>query len=155
MPESLPARAPVGARSGTAYMLLGLALMGIAAAQPGPGADSAQATLARVIGDVACNSDADCRTSAVGRSACGGPERYVAWSVLRTDVKALQRAIEGVEAQRSAVGVPGGRMSTCEWIADPGAVCVKPAGPSVSGDVGGQGRCALRPKNVIRSAPAR
>lgn len=155
MPEMLPSRGPVGARAAAAFMLLGLALIGIAAAQPGPGADSAGATLSRVIGDAACNSDADCRTSAVGRRACGGPERYVAWSVLRTDAKALQRAIEVVEARRSAAELPGGRMSTCEWLADPGAVCVKPAGTSASGDIGVPGRCALRPKNVIRSPPAR
>ena len=47
-------------------------------------ADSAAAIRA-LIGDAACDSNAQCHAVGIGARACGGPSAYLAWSSLRTD----------------------------------------------------------------------
>src|SRR4051812_47210296 len=61
----------------------------LAACQSGasaqPEAESALAEISAQIGDAACSADSQCRTLAIGKKPCGGPESYVAWSALRSD----------------------------------------------------------------------
>jgi len=83
-----------------------------------------EAQLAALIGDAACTSDQQCRTLGWGAKACGGPERWVAWSTARTDGAALERlAKRHADAQRVAQE-RSGMMSNCMYVADPGARCV-------------------------------
>jgi hypothetical protein len=89
-----------------------------------------------LIGDAACDSDAQCRTIGVGAKACGGPDAYLAWSTKRTDEDALQALVERqAEARRKAISDKG-MMSNCAFVADPGAYCEPRAGAS--------GVCRLR-----------
>ncbi|HET7526043.1 MAG TPA: hypothetical protein VFK10_08890 [Burkholderiaceae bacterium] len=93
-----------------------------------------------LIGDAACQSDAQCSTIGIGAKPCGGPARYVAWSSWRTDGQALRAAAEReAEAQRQAQAVSG-RVSNCMVETDPGAYCAL--------DQGQTGVCRLRPRNA-------
>jgi hypothetical protein len=87
--------------------------------------------LERAIGDAACDHDSQCRTIAVGHKACGGPERWVAWSTKVTD----EAKLRALFAPRGAADLPPperpGLRSNCAIVPDPGAVCV-------------DGRCILR-----------
>ena len=85
-----------------------------------------------------CNQDAECRTIAVGSNACGGPQRYLAWSTRTTTLQALQAAIDRRQGEGVTV-LPGRDASVCIVVEDPGALCRRP-GPAI----GETGRCELR-----------
>jgi len=83
----------------------------------------AAATPRALIGDAACDTDAQCATIGIGHKACGGPAAYLAWSTLRTDGQRLQVAAQReADAQREAQAA-GGRVSNCAVEVDPGAYC--------------------------------
>jgi len=90
-----------------------------------------------LIGKAPCQHDTDCRTVAVGWNACGGPQRYLAWSLRATSEQALQAAIAARQSQASAT-LPGRDASVCIVLQDPGAFCRRP------GDSPDTGRCELR-----------
>jgi hypothetical protein len=106
---------------------LGILLVAACAAGR-PAADSAArpASLESLIGDAACDSDSQCHTIGVGAKACGGPERFLAWSSLRTDGAELQAvAVRAAGVDRAGAHVPG-KMSNCALVTDPGAYCGAP-----------------------------
>ncbi|MDM4767012.1 hypothetical protein [Pelomonas sp. SE-A7] len=118
------------------FLLLPLLISACSAAPP-PSASEARSLHAQLkaeIGEAVCDSDAQCRSLAVGHKACGGPAGYLAWSSKQgseariKDLAQRQAAAEKAEAQRS------GMVSDCAVVADPGAYC-KPGKPS---------RCELR-----------
>lgn len=90
--------------------------------------------IAAEIGDAACDSSQQCRTLAYGHKACGGPERYVAWSAKRSDEARLTQLGKELAEQRRRQDEREGMMSTCSVTLDPGAVCEA-------------GRCVLRPQS--------
>lgn len=117
-------------------------------ARPAPAASSLSgegvgpallAQVQRLIGRAACDSNAQCRTLPLGARACGGPESYVAWSVLGTDQVALQRAAERYGQWQAQQQARGGTMSICMVETDPGAVCARSAATAPPGP----GRCVL------------
>lgn len=91
------------------------------------------------IGDAACDAAAQCRTLALGSKACGGPERYLAWSSARSDGARLGQLAAQYAAARQAEDARSGMMSTCEMVIDPGATCrqnrcvLLPRGPGAGG----------------------
>lgn len=93
-----------------------------------------------LIGTAACSTDADCRTSPIGAKACGGPEAYIAWSVRVTDEAALGSALAGYGTAQQAAIARDGRVSNCEFVTDPGAVCV------ATGTTGGTCQLRQRPR---------
>jgi hypothetical protein len=94
-----------------------------------------------LVGDAACDSDAQCATIGIGAKACGGPSAYLAWSTLRTDGEALRAAAEReATAQRNAQAARG-MVSNCAVTPDPGAWCELK--PSRTG-TGPAGVCRLR-----------
>jgi len=115
-----------------------------ASAPPGRSADANSAALRSriqaLVGTAACSTDADCRTSAIGAKACGGPEAYIAWSAPITDEAALGSALAEYTAAQRAANLREGRVSNCEFVTDPGAVCV------ASGSDGGSCRLRQRPR---------
>jgi hypothetical protein len=88
-----------------------------------------------LIGDAACDDDAQCRTIAVGTKACGGPEYYLAWSTKRTDPIALINAANGTVVPHGARHSQ--LRSNCMVVTDPGAFCAP-------GGAGGSRMCRLR-----------
>jgi len=82
--------------------------------------------------DTSCDGDSQCHSLGVGSKACGGPERYLAWSSKHSDGAALQALAQQHSAARRADDARAGMMSTCSVVSDPGAVCRA-------------GRCVLNP----------
>lgn len=151
---------PMRARPTLPAALFALLLIGTAcssAAQP-PSAQQAMARLEAAIGDARCTSDSQCRSVAVGHRACGGPELYLAWSTQRSSAQAIDRAVADFNAA-SRPALPGRTMSTCVFLHDPGAYCLRvavaaPAGTATSAarsasaasaaaTADGPGRCQL------------
>jgi len=88
--------------------------------------------------DTGCDSDSQCHSLGVGSKACGGPERYLAWSSKQGDGARLKTLVEQHSAARRADDAREHMMSTCSLVSDPGATC-------------SAGRCMLN--TVNRSSP--
>lgn len=132
---------PTWVRAASLAALLALPLSGCATAPAGSASDAtaARARVQALVGDARCSTDADCRTSAIGAKACGGPAAYIAWSIRSTDEAALDSAVAEYNAMQRAENLREGRISNCALVTDPGAFCVaiSPAG----------GRCELRQRS--------
>jgi hypothetical protein len=74
-------------------------------------------------GAAACDTDAQCHTIGIGSKACGGPERYLAWSSRNGDGTRLRALVAEHAAARRADDAKAGMMSTCSVVPDPGAAC--------------------------------
>jgi hypothetical protein len=85
---------------------------------------SLEAQLKQAIGDASCNSDAQCHTLAWGTKACGGPERWVAWSSMHSDAATIESLGRRYATARREDHHREGGVSTCMIQADPGARCV-------------------------------
>jgi len=109
-------------------LLAALALSSACAGGDGAAPSTATANIESLIGDAACDSDAQCRTVGVGAKACGGPQAYLAWSSKRTDGAALQQAAERQARAARAAAEASGIMSNCMVTKDPGAFCAASAG---------------------------
>ncbi|HEX6363509.1 MAG TPA: hypothetical protein VFZ93_11155 [Albitalea sp.] len=111
-----------------------------ATANPSPATAAADSPRA-LIGDAACDTDAQCATIGLGAKACGGPASYVAWSTLRTDAERLRAAAKReADAQREAQAARG-MVSDCAVETDPGAYCDR-SQPKAGSPAG---VCRLRP----------
>lgn len=104
------------------------ALMLVAAACQGtpPAADSAASLWQKIQAqnaDTGCERDGQCHSIAVGAKACGGPERYIAWSDSKQDGARLKQLV----AQHAAARVEEDKhrhvLSNCMLAVDTGAVC--------------------------------
>lgn len=117
-----------------AILLLVTSACGSAPAQdapPAPGNASLLAQIQAEVGAAACDSTQQCQTIAIGAKACGGPERYLAWSSKDYDGKKLKALAQAqAEASRKQQQADG-MMSTCSIVTDPGATCE-------------EGRCVLQ-----------
>lgn len=75
------------------------------------------------INEAPCTTDTQCKTLAVGEKACGGPEGWLAWSVLagRPDVlHSLSGELAVMQRRRNQ---RSGMLSDCRHVPDPGAIC--------------------------------
>ncbi|MCU6500514.1 hypothetical protein LPN04_22195 [Rugamonas sp. A1-17] len=104
------------------------ALMLIAAAcQSAPPANTNAASLWQKIeaqnADTGCDRDSQCHTIAVGAKACGGPERYIAWSDRAQDGAKLKQLVAQHAAARAEEDKHGHVLSNCMMAVDAGAVC--------------------------------
>lgn len=104
-----------------------------AAATPAAALQALQQQIQQEVGDAPCDASAQCRSLAFGAKACGGPERWIAWSTRQGDAQRL--AAWSAESARLARqrDAQSGTQSTCSLVADPGAVC-------------SAGRCVLQPR---------
>lgn len=75
------------------------------------------------IGTAACVSNAQCRTLALGARACGGPQAWLAWSSVASNEGTLRTLSEQLTAMQKRRHAQSGMASTCQYIADPGALC--------------------------------
>ena len=74
-------------------------------------------------GDAACDTESQCHSIAIGNKACGGPERYMAWSSKANDGTRLRALVAEHAAARKADDAKSGMASTCSFVTDPGATC--------------------------------
>ena len=107
-------------------LLLATSACGSAPAQdapPAPGNAGLLAQIQAAVGNAACDSTQQCQTIAIGAKACGGPERYLAWSSKDNDGKQLKALAQAqADASRKQQHADG-MMSTCSIVTDPGATC--------------------------------
>ncbi|MFZ6748835.1 hypothetical protein [Undibacterium sp. Ren11W] len=85
------------------------------------------------IGKAACNDQQQCKTIGIGLKACGGPELYLAWSTLATDVNLLNALSLNYRTLREEQIKAAGEISNCMAIKDPGAYCQISAEKSATG----------------------
>ena len=127
----------------SSIVLLAASACGSAPAQDAPPAPGNAGLLAQIqaeVGAAACDSTQQCHTLAIGAKACGGPERYLAWSSKDYDGKTLKALAQAqAEASRKQQQADG-MMSTCSIVTDPGATCEA-------------GRCVLQ-KSVMGGSSA-
>jgi hypothetical protein len=113
--------------AGLALLLASSACRSDAPQAPAPTAASRTADLLARIeaerGDAACDTNAQCHSIAVGSKACGGPERYMAWSSRNNDGTRLRALVAEHAAARKADDAKAGMASTCSFVTDPGATC--------------------------------
>lgn len=110
----------------------------LAGSHAAPG-DAAFARIVQTVGDARCTADSECRTLAVGNRPCGGPERFLAWSVRDADGRHLQRLAAAYAESARKASPDDDPASTCQVLIDPGARCERAAGAAT-----GVGRCVLR-----------
>lgn len=105
-------------------MSFGLSAAALAAAPSSP-ASSAElmAPITGLIGDAACESQAECRVVGVGAKPCGGPTGYLAWSDRGTDANALRAAVEAQAEAQKAEDRAAGLLSNCRVVPAPSTVC--------------------------------
>ena len=75
------------------------------------------------VGSAGCDTSAQCKTLAIGSKACGGPERYIAYSTKQSDVARLTRMASEDAAAKKAHNASSGMVSNCAMAMDPGATC--------------------------------
>lgn len=85
--------------------------------------------------DAACDGPQHCHSIAVGSKACGGPERYLAWSSKHGDGARLRALAARHAALRKQEDERAGLLSNCMAVQDPGASCRA-------------GRCVLNPPGI-------
>lgn len=100
-----------------------LAALSACTAAPPPKAASPHEQLVAEIGDAACDSNAQCRTVAVGHKACGGPSGFLAWSSKRSNEARINELAKAQAEAARKEQQAGGMMSNCALVLDPGASC--------------------------------
>jgi hypothetical protein len=96
------------------------------ASAPAPDPASAASLLAQIEaerGAAQCDTAAQCHTIGIGAKACGGPERYLAWSSKDGDGSRLKALVAQHAELRRREDAASGMMSTCSVVPDPGATC--------------------------------
>ena len=84
------------------------------------------ALLARIkaeIGEARCDNQAQCRTLPIGEKACGGPVSWLGWSAVSAGGDALSVWAAELAALQRRRNARSGIQSTCDYNADPGAIC--------------------------------
>ena len=111
-------------RLAVALLLFVQTLGAAACAQPRGRPD--EATLAGIqalIGSARCTQDSQCRSIGIGANPCGGPEQYLAWSILATDADALRTLVARYAEQRRKLHEQTGMASVCVLLPEPGVRC--------------------------------
>lgn len=90
---------------------------------PAPGGANLAEQIKAEVGNAACDAPQQCQTLAIGAKACGGPERYLAWSNKNSDGKTLKALAQAQADASRKLQQSDGMMSTCAIVTDPGATC--------------------------------
>ena len=110
-----------------------------ACAQPPPVEPSPDLTrIVDLIGSAPCSDDNQCRVIGIGTLPCGGPERYLPWSVSVTNDTALRDSAARYAEARRRYNEKSGLFSTCMVLPEPGVRCDRARADA-------PGRCVLIP----------
>ena len=93
------------------------------AAEPSPATAALAKQIEAAIGEPRCETSTECRALAFGNRPCGGPERYLPYSIRTTDPARLEALAARHAAARKADDRASGAMSTCIALLPPEAVC--------------------------------
>ena len=95
----------------------------ISAPQAASGPDTLR-KIQELIGPASCSEQSQCKTLMLGVKACGGPERYLAWSTAHASAEQLAPLALRLKAERQAQLAASGELSDCRAMTDPGALCL-------------------------------
>lgn len=76
------------------------------------------------IKDNACKPDRECGTIAFGSKPCGGPWKFLIYSLTAADVKLLTEKVTAYNALEKEVNIKTGRSSDCSVAIKPNVACV-------------------------------
>ncbi len=99
----------------------------VQAAALGARIDAIEAQLRVQIGPAACTSDSDCRALPIGARACGGPDRFLPYSVRATDEAALARLAADHARLSAELLREQGAVGACVVAETPTAYCERSA----------------------------
>lgn len=71
----------------------------------------------------ACAGD-DCRVMAMGAKACGGPTRFIIYSLSKTDEKILAEKVKAYTDFQKELNTKYNRISDCAMLLPPNVDCV-------------------------------
>jgi hypothetical protein len=89
--------------------------------------DLIEAQIKTRIGPALCNGDEDCRALPIGAQACGGPDRYLPYSVRATDEAALARLAEDHRRLSAESVAARGIVGVCRMVTAPQPYCERSA----------------------------
>lgn len=81
--------------------------------------EALEAQIALRIGPALCRADEDCRALPIGALACGGPSRFLPYSVVGTDESALERAAEEHRRLSAEQVKAAGTVGPCMMLSPP------------------------------------
>ncbi len=116
----------IGLRTAAALgvmLLLGACQAQIGAAAPATDEAALLARIEGAVGEARCSSDAQCRTLPIGEKPCGGPERWMPWSIASPQADPLPAWADKLAALARQRNQRSGRVSNCQFQPDPGAIC--------------------------------
>jgi hypothetical protein len=77
------------------------------------------------IEDLSCEQASDCKTAAWGHKACGGPSKYIIYSMLRTDEEILNELLDDLRDTHVELGRITDGVGTCDTPIAPETDCQK------------------------------
>jgi hypothetical protein len=86
--------------------------------------DALRESIARQVGTAACSSPAVCRTLPLGSKPCGGPRRYLVYSVSVTDSARLAADAARYNEAEARRNKENGLVSDCSLLIPPKVSCV-------------------------------
>ena len=81
--------------------------------------DGLRADILALIGDPLCDSVDECRYVGFGQKVCGGPLRYLVYSISRTDSVQLQTFVDEHQRMNKEWNVKSGAISPCDIVLIP------------------------------------
>ncbi len=86
--------------------------------------NTTQQQIQTIIGDASCENPSQCRVLPIGSRPCGGPAKYIAYSILNTDVKRLKVLAQQHRVTQRQINRIKKLVSTCEMVLQPPVACV-------------------------------
>lgn len=94
-----------------------------ASEKPGSNGQSLLKSINALTANKQCNSNQDCKSIGIGHRACGGPEKYLVYSVKGVKESDLESKIASYNAQRKEAVTKAGGFSTCMMLMPPSLQC--------------------------------
>jgi len=86
---------------------------------------TAKAELNTLITDTQCDTSTQCRISAVGSRACGGPSSFIVYSTKSASEKQVAALSDKITKLESSYNSQKGMMSICQHLTTPSTQCVE------------------------------
>ncbi len=86
---------------------------------------TAKNKLNNLIADKQCSTSSQCKVSAVGSRACGGPSDYIVYSTQSAPQKQVSALSDTITQLESTYNVQKGMMSICQHLTAPSTQCVE------------------------------
>ncbi|WP_171034724.1 hypothetical protein [Pseudoalteromonas sp. S4741] len=86
---------------------------------------TAKNKLNNLIADKQCSTSSQCKVSAVGSRACGGPSDYIVYSTQSAPQEQVSALSDTITQLESTYNVQKGMMSICQHLTAPSTQCVE------------------------------